>query len=251
MEDAGGSTERGRVAPDLGASGLECRHPRAELRHVALLRGVAAPDVRVLRREPLTLRPVDADHDRDPARPRALRLLGEATGCVPRSIEVGMALTEERDDDPECFLEAGKDLVLGQPEGVRLAPGMARPEPEHEPPTADLVERLDRLGGDASIAMEGRQDPRPDLDPRRHRRDRAGNRDAFPDSDLRFVLRAPEQLVCVPDDAWPLELANAVDHLGGLATGEREIATLKHAIYSTAFDVSYDGLERGHVAVNV
>jgi hypothetical protein len=65
------------------------------------------------------------------------------------------------------------------------------------------------------------------------------------------LLGAPEQLIGVSDDPSPPELANAVDHLGGLATGERQVATLKHAVCPAPLDIRNNGLKRRQVPVNV
>ena len=67
---------------------------------------------------------------------------------------------------------------------------MSRAEAEHEPPAADLVDRLDRLGGDAWVAVESGQDPRADLDPRGRGRDGAGHGDALPEPLRRSIRRA-------------------------------------------------------------
>jgi hypothetical protein len=65
------------------------------------------------------------------------------------------------------------------------------------------------------------------------------------------LLRAPEQLVGVAHYPSPAELAHAVDYLGGLAAGEREIATLKHTFCTAPLDVRDHGLEPRQVAVDV
>ena len=95
--------------------------------------------------------------------------------------------------------EPALDVVLGQPEGVRLAAGVPGAEAEHEAAAADLVERLDRLRRDPGVPVERGQDPRADLHPRRRRGHGAGHRDALPPAVARPVGRAPQQLVRDPD----------------------------------------------------
>jgi hypothetical protein len=76
-----------------------------------------------------------------------------------------------RGDDLERLLEAADHVVLGQPEGMTLLARVPGAEPEDEPSAADLVQRLDHLGGDRGIAMQGGQDPGADL----HLRGRRGH----------------------------------------------------------------------------
>jgi len=45
-------------------------------------------------------------------------------------------------DDLDRLLESAVDVVLGQPEGMRLATGMPGAQAEHEAAPADLIERL-------------------------------------------------------------------------------------------------------------
>ena len=77
---------------------------------------------------------------------------------------------QQRNDDLERLLEAAVDVILGQPERVRLRAGVPGAEAEHEPPAADLVERLDGLRGDPGVPMQRGQDPRARPSPARSRR---------------------------------------------------------------------------------
>ena len=78
-------------------------------------------------------------------------------------------------------------------------PRMTRAKAEDESPAADLVERLDRLGGDAGVAVEGGQDPGADLDPRCGGREGTGHRDALPEPLRRSLGWPPQQLIGHPD----------------------------------------------------
>jgi hypothetical protein len=98
------------------------------------------------------------------------------------------------------LLEAREDLVLRQPERVRLPrPRVTGAEAEYEAPAADFVERLRGLGDDPRVAVEGRHHPGPDLDLGRRGGHRAGHRDPFPDPHDRTVFRPPQKLVGCPD----------------------------------------------------
>jgi len=94
-------------------------------------------------------------------------------------------------DDLDRFLEAADHVVFRQPEGMSLLTGVPGTEPEDEPPAADLVQRLDRLGCDRRIAMQGRQDPGADLHSGCRGGDGAGHRDAFPPAVDRSVGPTP------------------------------------------------------------
>jgi hypothetical protein len=135
--------------------------------------------------------------------------------------EVRATGAQERDDDLEGFLEPLVDVVLGQAEAVRSAPGVARSQAQDEPPAADLVDRRGGLGDDPGVAVEGGRDPRPDLDPGRHRRDRGRHRDAVPEAVDRALLgQAPHELVRAPHRV-EADLLGANRHLSDLAPARR------------------------------
>ena len=129
--------------------------PRAELADVAALRRVAAPDVGEAGRVAVALRAVAGDQDRDATRARARRELLQVAGHVVVPVEVRATGAQERDDDLERLLEPLVDVVLGQAEAVRSAPGVAGSETADEPAAADLVDRRGRLGDDPGVAVQG------------------------------------------------------------------------------------------------
>ena len=65
--------------------------------------------------------------------------------------------------------------------------------------SADLVQRLDRFGGDPGVAVEGGQDPGADLDPRCGGREGPCHRDALPEPLRRSLGGPPQQLIGHPD----------------------------------------------------
>src|SRR6185503_7527018 len=81
---------------------------------------------------------------------------------------------------------------------MSLAPGVTGAQAEDEPPAADLVERLDRLGENPGVVVERGQDPCSDLDLRGRGGDRPGHCETFPPALLAAALRPPEQLVGRP-----------------------------------------------------
>ncbi len=58
----------------------------------------------------------------------------EVAGRMEGPLEVRATMPQEREDDLERLLEAPERVVLGQAEGVGLAAGMPRAEPQHEAP---------------------------------------------------------------------------------------------------------------------
>ena len=74
--------------------------------------------------------------------------------------EVGLAGPQQRDDDLERLLEAVVDVILGQAERMRTAPGVAGTEPQDEPAAADLIDGRGRLGDDPRVAVEADESPR-------------------------------------------------------------------------------------------
>ena len=141
-----------------------------------------------------------------PGRGTDRSLLQVASGVV-RALEVRPARAQEGHDDLERLLEAADHMVLGQPEGVGLLARVPGTEPEDEPPAADLVQRLDRLGGDRGIAMQGGHDPGADLHSRGRGGHGPGHRDALPPAVDRSVGLAPQQLVRDPDRVEPHRLS--------------------------------------------
>ena len=131
------------------------------------------------------------------------RLVEVRAGSVEGPLEVGAALSQEWDDDLDRLLEAPEYVVLWQPEGVCLAAGMSRAEAEYEPTSADLIERLDRLGRDSGVPVERREYPGSDVHSRRRGRHGACHRDAFPPAAGLAVDRAPQELIGQPDGAHP------------------------------------------------
>ena len=112
------------IAADLDAGSLERREPRPELREVAPFLDVPAPDVGMARGQPEHLRTLGADHDRDPPGARPDRSMLQVARRVEGALEVRATAPQERDDDLDRLLESAVDVVLGQPEGVRLATGV-------------------------------------------------------------------------------------------------------------------------------
>ena len=101
------------------------------------------------------------------------------------------------------------------------APGVAGPEAADEPAAADLVDRRGRLRDDPRVAVQRGRDPRPDLDPRRHRGHRGRHRDAIPEPVHRAVLdQAPQQLVGAPGGV-EADLLGAKGEVADLAPGDR------------------------------
>ena len=73
---------------------------------------------------------------------------------MERSLEVGVTGAKQWHDDLEGLLEAADSPILGQPERMTLTPGVAGAQAEHEPPVADLVERLDGLREYAGVVVK-------------------------------------------------------------------------------------------------
>ena len=107
-------------------------------------------------------------------------------GTRPRSRH-GRA--QQRDDDLERLSKRAKIRSSGSPNAC-ACPGHTcpAPRPKTNRPAADLVEGLGRLGDDARVPVERRQDPCPDLDRRGRRRHGARHRDAVPRALGRTVL---------------------------------------------------------------
>ena len=115
------------------------------------------------------------------------------------ALDVGVAGAQEGHDDLRRLLEPSDDVVLWQPERMGLTPRMTRAQTKDETAAADLVERLDRLRGDARVAVQGGQDPGTDLDPRRGGRNGPRHGDALPEPLRWSVGRPPQQLIGHPD----------------------------------------------------
>src|SRR6476661_7982279 len=95
VTDVGSTT----MPADLHASRLEGRHHGRELRDIAPLLHVPAPDIGMLGGQAEHLRTLGADHERDPTWARSDRSVLDVAGRVVRPFEVSSAVTEERDDD--------------------------------------------------------------------------------------------------------------------------------------------------------
>ena len=73
---------------------------------------------------------------------------------MERPLEVRPTLAQEGNDDLDRFLESAVDMVLWQPEGMCQGTRMPGAQAEDQPAAADLIDRLDGLGGDPRIPME-------------------------------------------------------------------------------------------------
>ena len=82
----------------------------------------------------------------------------QALKPVVGALVVQRLLGEEASQDPQGLLEAADGLVMGEAEGLVLTRGVARPQPEHEPPLADVVERGRDLGQEPRVAVAGAGD---------------------------------------------------------------------------------------------
>src|SRR6185369_286458 len=150
-DDPGRSPDRRWVPAYLETRGLEGGKAWAELREVAALLDEPTPDVRMRGCEAEHPGTLGADHDRDPAGPRADGPLLEIPSGMEGALEIDVAVPEQRQDDLQRLLKAPDGSILGQAKGVSLAPGVPRAEAKHEPPAADLVEGLDGLGEDPGV----------------------------------------------------------------------------------------------------
>src|SRR4026208_1003914 len=109
------------------------------------------------------LRTLGADHDRDPPGPGTDGSVLEIPSRVEGTLEIGVAISEQRQDDLESLFEAADGPIFRQAKGVALAASVTGAEAEHDPATADLVERFDCLRHDPGVVVERREDPRADL----------------------------------------------------------------------------------------
>ena len=93
-------------------------------------------------------------------------------GAVVSALEAHPLTAEEGRQDLETLLEAPDAMVERVAEGVELGLVPSAAEAEDQPPIAHLVELGRHLGGERRVAEREREHERPDLDARRHRRDR-------------------------------------------------------------------------------
>ena len=127
--DRDGPLDRGRIAPDVAAAASTLS--RSGATPAGRVVGVGVPRVPGLdvgHRDPEHPRPVRADQERRPARPRAARQELAVAGLVEPPVEVDLALVEQRPDDRERLLEPVDPVVEREAERpeLRLVPAGAR-----------------------------------------------------------------------------------------------------------------------------
>src|SRR6478672_10924475 len=129
-DDAGRSSDRRRIPADFLTSGLERGEARTELREVASLFDEPAPDVRMQGGQAEHLGTLGADHDRDPSGPRTDGSVLEVPSRVEGALEIGVAISKQRQDDPEGLLEAPDGSIFRQAERMALAAGVTGAQAE-------------------------------------------------------------------------------------------------------------------------
>ena len=138
--------------------------------------------------------------DRRPRRTRPPRPKLALPRLVVLAVEIDRALLQQGADDLDAFPEAGELVVGGKPEGPVLVVVVARPNPQDQPSTADVVHRLRHLGEQSRTAKSHAEDQGAELGAARAGRERGEQRPAFP-GPARFLLPVEqvEEMVHHPD----------------------------------------------------
>ena len=116
-------------------------------------------------------RTIAADEQWRAGGPWTARLQLAVAQRVVATREVDGALSQQRTDDGEGFLEARHAMVEGKAEGCVLALVPAGAQAQDQAPAADLVDGGGHLGQHAWLVEGGGSHEWPDLHPRRHRGD--------------------------------------------------------------------------------
>ena len=119
---------------------------------------------------------------------------------VVLAVEIDRALLQQSADDLDSFPEAGELVIGGKPEGPVLVVVVARPDPQDQASTADVVHRLRHLGEQGGAAKSHAEDQGAELGGARAGRERGEQRPALPGpARLRLSVEQVEEVVHHPD----------------------------------------------------
>ncbi len=161
---------------------------------------IGAPYVGVLHSEAHRPRSLATEHEWNPTGSWASRHQDLADGCVEFAAEGGGAVGKQVGHDGQRLLVAADDLLRGETKRLALSTCVSRTVSEYEPTPTYLVDGFSDSGGETRVAMQRRENPRPDVDRRCCLGDsRYGGNNLPPTSRTAPIFDFPLQLIGNPD----------------------------------------------------